>query len=174
MDEKLEKAMNQQITKELYSAYLYLSMAAYFESENLSGFSHWMRMQVQEEILHAMKLFDFLNERGSAVVLEAIDKPLAKFSSIKDVFEKTLEHEKKVTASINDLYEIAQEVKDQATCVFLQWFINEQVEEEENPADILGKLKYVSDQPAGILILDKDLATRLPPVLGPGANAAGA
>ncbi len=174
MDKKLEKVMNEQLTKEFYSAYLYLSMAAYFESENLAGFSHWMKMQVQEEILHAMKFFDFLNERSSSIVLEAIDKPLAKFSSVKDVFEKTLEHEKKVTASINDLYALAQEVNDQATCVFLQWFINEQVEEEKNPADILGKLRYVSDQPAGILILDKDLATRQQPVLEPGTERAGA
>lgn len=171
MDKRLEKVMNEQLTKELYSAYLYLSMAAYFESESLSGFSHWMKMQVQEEILHAMKLFDFLNERGAGVVLEAIDKPLAKFSSIKDIFEKTLKHEKKVTASINDLYSLAQKVNDQSACVFLQWFITEQVEEEKNPADILGKLKYVSDQPAGILILDKELATRLQPVLDPGAGA---
>ena len=106
MDKRLEKAMNEQLTKELYSAYLYLSMAAYFESESLAGFSHWMKMQVQEEVLHAMKLFDFLNERETRVVLEAIDKPLAKFSSIKDIFEKTLKHEKKVTASINDLYSL--------------------------------------------------------------------
>jgi len=170
MNKSLEKVMNEQLTKELYSAYLYLSMAAYLESENLSGFSHWMKMQVQEEVLHAMKFFDFLNERGSRVVLEAIDKPLAKFSSIKDVFEKTLKHEQKVTASINDLYALAKKVNDRAACIFLQWFITEQVEEEKNPADILGKLKYVSDQPAGILILDKELAARRQPVLDPGVK----
>ena len=174
MDKRLEKAMNEQLTKELYSAYLYLSMFAYFESESLAGFSHWMKMQVQEEILHAMKFFDFLNKRSSRVVLEAIDKPLTKFSSIKDVFEKTLRHEQKVTASINDLYTLAQKVNDQTVCVFLQWFIAEQVEEEKNPADILGKLKYISDQPAGILMLDKELATRLQPVLSPGIEGAGA
>lgn len=174
MDKRLEKAMNEQLGKELYSAYLYLSMAAYFEAENLAGFSHWMKMQIQEEILHAMKFFDFLNERGSRVILGAIDKPLENFSSIKDVFEKTLKHEQKVTASINKLYVLAQEINDRATCVFLQWFINEQVEEEKSPAEILGKLKYVSDQPAGILILDKELATRPQPVLDPGAEGAGA
>lgn len=171
MDKKLEKSMNEQIVKELYSAYLYLAMAAYFESENLGGFSHWMRMQVQEELLHTSKLFDFLNERGSKVVLDAIDKPPAKFSSVGDVFKKTLEHERKVTVSINSLYALADKTNDNATKVFLQWFINEQVEEEKNPADILGKLKYISDQPAGILILDKELATRPQPTLVPAADA---
>lgn len=171
MDKKLEKSMNEQIVKELYSAYLYLAMAAYFESENLGGFSHWMRMQVQEELLHTSKFFDFLNERGSRVVLDTIDKPTAKFSSVEDVFKKTLEHEKKVTVSINALYALADKANDNATKIFLQWFINEQVEEERNPADILGKLKYVSNQPAGILILDKDLATRPQPTLAPAADA---
>ncbi len=171
MDKKLEKSMNEQIVKELYSAYLYLAMAAYFESENLGGFGHWMRMQLQEELLHASKFFDFLNERGSKVVLGAIDKPTDKFSSVVDVFKKTLEHEKKVTASINNLYALADKVNDNASKVFLQWFINEQVEEEKNPADILGKLKYVSDQPAGILILDKELAMRPQPTLTPAAGA---
>jgi len=170
MDKKLEKAINEQITKEFYSAYLYLSMAAYFEAESLAGFSHWMKMQVQEENIHAMKFFDFLNERGSKVVLEAIDKPPEKFSSIEDVFKKTLEHEKKVTASINKLYSMAQKVNDNSARVFLQWFINEQVEEEKNPADILGKLKYVSNQPAGILILDKELGLRPQPVMNPAAE----
>lgn len=169
MDKNLEKAMNDQITKELYSAYLYLSMAAYFESESLEGFSHWMKIQAQEEIIHAMKFFNFLNERGARVVLGAIDKPPASFPSIEDVFKKTLAHEKKVTASINNLYKMAKKVNDNAASVFLQWFINEQVEEEKNPTDILGKLKYVSKQPAGILILDKELAARPQPVLDPAA-----
>jgi ferritin len=165
MDKKLEKSLNEQITKELYSSYLYLSMAAYLDSESLGGFSHWMKAQAQEEVLHAMKIFNFLNERGSRVVLGAIDKPPANFKGIEEVFKKTLAHEQLVTASINDLYTLAKKVNDHASAVFLEWFINEQVEEEKNPADILGKLKYVSNQPAGILILDKELAARPQPVL---------
>ena len=130
-----------------------------------------MRMQILEELLHAEKFFNFLNERGSKVALDAIDKPTAKFSSVEDVFKQTLEHEKKVTASINALYTLADKTNDNSSKVFLQWFITEQVEEEKNPADILGKLKYVSDQPAGILILDKELSTRPQPTLAPAAGA---
>ncbi|MFC1666505.1 ferritin [Candidatus Omnitrophota bacterium] len=170
MDKKLKKAINEQITKELYSSYLYLAMVGYFESKSLSGFSHWMRMQVQEELLHAMKLFDFMNERGHKVVLGVIDKPPGDFTSVEDVFQKTLEHEKKVTASINSLYTLARDTNDNAVLTFLQWFINEQVEEEKNAGDILAKLKYVSSQPAGILFLDKELATRPQPVISPATQ----
>ncbi|MFC1709029.1 ferritin [Candidatus Omnitrophota bacterium] len=171
MEKKLEKAMNEQIVKELYSAYLYWAMAAYFESENLGGFAHWMKMQAQEEIFHASKFFDFLNEVGSKVALGAIDKPSDKFNSVEDVFKQTLAHEKKVTASINNLCAIADKANENASKIFLQWFVNEQVEEEKNPADILGKLKYVRNQPAGILILDKELAARLQPTFGQGVGA---
>lgn len=169
MDKKLEKALNDQITKEIYSAYLYMAMSAYFESENLAGFSHWMKMQIHEELLHTSKFFNFLNGRGISVVLNAIDKPPAKFISIEDVFKKTLAHEIKVTASINQLYTLTKDVNDNATQIFLQWFINEQVEEEKNARDILAKLKYVKNEPAGILILDKELASRLVPTIGPVA-----
>ena len=168
MDKKLEKAINEQINYELYSAYIYLSMAAYFEAENLSGFSHWMRMQVQEEILHAVKLFDYLNERGCKVVLETIDKHPADFSSAEDVFQKVLQHERKVTKSINNLYRLAQKVNDNAATGFLQWFVNEQVEEEKNTLDVLQKLKYAGNQAAGVLFLDKELASRPQPVIDPG------
>ncbi|MBP7087881.1 MAG: ferritin [Candidatus Omnitrophica bacterium] len=160
MDKKLEKELNQQLNKELYSAYLYLAMAAYFEAENLSGFSHWMQIQAKEETSHAMKFFSYLNERGLRVILEAIDKPPVQFSSAEDVFKKSLQHEQKVTASINNLYTIAQKVEDNATKVFLQWFINEQVEEEKSVTEILSKLKYIDEQPAGILMLDKELGAR--------------
>jgi len=160
MDKKLEKALNEQLNKEFYSAYLYLSMAAYFEAENLGGFSNWMKVQAKEEISHAMKFFDYLNERSSRVILEAIDKPSANFSSAQDVFKKTLEHEQKVTASINNLYAIADKAGDNAAKIFLQWFINEQVEEEKSAGDVLGKLKYISNQPAAILMLDKELGSR--------------
>ncbi len=167
MDKRLEKSINEQIAKEIYSSYLYLSMVAYFEKKSLDGFSHWMRMQVQEESLHGMKLFDYLCERGCEIVLGSIDKPPVDFKSIEDVFKKTLAHEKAVTASINKLYSLARDVNDNAALGFLQWFVDEQVEEEKNAGDILGKLKYVNDQPAGILFLDKELSARRQPSIAP-------
>lgn len=167
MNRKLEKVINEQITKEFYSAYLYLSMAAYFEAKNLPGLSHWMKMQSQEEMLHGMKLFTFLNDRGCRVILDAIEKPPTDFSSIKEVFEQTLEHEQKVTESINNLYSIAQAVNDNASVMFLQWFITEQVEEEKNASDILAKLEFIKEDSIGILMLDKELAVRPQPVLNP-------
>ncbi|MCK5706422.1 MAG: ferritin [Candidatus Aureabacteria bacterium] len=170
MDKKLVKAINEQITKEMYSSYLYLSMAAYFESIGLEGFSYWMKLQAQEEIIHGMKFFDYLNERGEKVILGAIDKPPVNFKSVVDVFKKTLEHEQLVTASINNLYSIANKVNDNASTIFLQWFINEQVEEEKNAMDILGKLKYVKAETAGMLMLDKELAARPQPILDPKAQ----
>jgi len=171
VDKQLEKAMNEKMTGEFYSAYLYLSMASYFEAESLEGFSHWMKTQAQEETLHAMKFFNFLNERGTKVVLGAINKPPANFLSIEDVFKKTLKHEQGVTAGINSLYKTASKLNDNSVCIFLQWFINEQVEEEKSPTDILGKLKYVGNQPAGILMLDKELGARPQPVLDPAADS---
>jgi len=173
MDKKMEKAMNEQINKELYSSYLYLGMVAYFEAENLGGFAQWMRIQASEEISHAMKFFNFINERGGTVTLEAIDKPPVKYSSPEDVFKKTLEHEKLVTASINNLYALAREINDNASLIFLEWFVTEQVEEEKNPTDILGKLKYVTSQPAGILMMDKELGLRALPVFQPNGEIAG-
>ena len=165
MDKKLEKTINEQITKEYYSSYLYLSMAAYFESKNLPGFAQWMKMQSNEEMLHVMKFYGFVNDRGSKVVLGAIDKPPSDFLSIRDVFEKTLGHEKKVTQSINDLYALAQSVNDNASVMFLQWFVTEQVEEEKNVSDILARLDLIKEDPMGILMLDKELATRPQPVI---------
>ncbi len=163
MDKKLEKAINEQITKEYFSSYLYLAMAAYFESKNLPGCSNWMKMQAEEEMFHASKFFDYLNDRGSRVILEAIDKPKSVFKSVRDAFEYTLAHEKKVTDSINNLYKIAQEVNDNASTMFLQWFITEQVEEEKNVSDILAKLDFIKEDSMGILMLDKELSVRPQP-----------
>ncbi|MCP4652695.1 MAG: ferritin [Candidatus Omnitrophica bacterium] len=171
MEKKLVQEMNAQITKEFYSAYLYLSMVAYFDKESLDGCSHWMKMQAQEELIHGMKIFNYLSEIGTPITLGPIDKPNLKFSSVEDVFKKTLAHEKKVTASINNLYDLAQKAKDSATVIFLQWFVTEQIEEEKNPTDILAKLKHIGTQPAGILILDKELATRPQPVVATTASA---
>jgi ferritin len=160
MDKKLHNALNEQIKNELYSAYIYLSMAAWFESVNLEGFAHWMKIQAKEENIHAMKIFDFLNDRGVKVVLQAIAQPPVEFTSAKEIFEITLGHEKKVTAMINKLYELSQELGDNASRVFLHWFITEQVEEEKNPAKILDVLKMIKGEGAALIMLDRELAKR--------------
>ncbi len=160
MDKKLTATFNEQIKNELYSGYMYLSMAAYFESINLPGFSHWMKKQAGEEKMHAMKMFDFLIDRGERVILEALAQPPAEFSSVKEIFEETLKHEKEVTALINDLYNLSEKVNDQSAMVFLHWFITEQVEEEKNPAKILEDIKKIKADSPAILYLDRELAKR--------------
>jgi len=160
MDKKLYKVMNDQVTKELFSAYLYLSMAGYFESKGLSGMAHWMKVQANEEVSHGMKIFGYMNDRGDRVILGSFEKPEFEFKSVRDVFEKALAHEKKVTASINNIYAVATGVEDYAAKVFLQWFLDEQVEEEKNAVDILTKLDYIKDNSMGLLMLDKELGGR--------------
>ena len=132
INEKMEKAFNDQINKELYSEYLYLSMQAYFERLNLKGFVNWMQVQVQEEHAHALGMFDYLNQRGGNVQLEAIEKPQTDWKSPLDVFEQVLKHEEYVTSRINALMDVAEEVKDRAALSFLDWYLKEQVEEESN------------------------------------------
>lgn len=173
MNEKLVKAMNDQINKEMFSAYLYLAMASYFEGESLDGFAHWMKIQASEELSHAMKFYNFIGERGQTVELQAIAKPDSTFSSVEDVFTKTLAHEKFITKSINDLYAMAQKDNDNASVIFLDWFVTEQVEEEKNPSDILGKLKYVGKGGNGILMLDKELLARAMPTFAPNGEIVG-
>lgn len=160
MNKKLQDALNTQINNEMYSAYLYLGMAAYCESKNLPGFSHWLKIQAKEETAHAMKFFEFLNDRGVRVTLQAIPQPPAEFSSAQDVFEKTLGHERKVTAMIDRLYAIAQETQDNASEVFLQWFINEQVEEEKNATVVVETMKMIKPDSAALIMLDRELAKR--------------
>lgn len=154
------KALNQQIQKELFSAYYYLSMAVHFQSANLNGFAHWMRKQYEEETGHAMKILDFVGERGNRAVLEAIEKPEGAFKTPLDVMKLVLEHEKKVTASINAVYELAVKEKDYPTQIMLEWFIKEQVEEERSVEEILNMLKMIGDAPAGLVMLDRQLASR--------------
>ncbi len=161
IDEKMAKAINQQINAEFYSAHLYLAMETYFHSKNLDGFANWMRVQFQEEHFHAMKLYDYLNERGGTFVCMAIEAPPKQWNQVLDVFEAVYKHEQKVTASINNLVDIAQELKDHATGSFLQWFINEQVEEEANDVAVINKLKLVADAPGGLFMVDKELAARV-------------
>jgi len=165
MDNNLEKLINEQITKEYYSSYFYLAMVVYFEAKNLPGFSHWMKVQVQEEMVHGTKFFNYLNDRGGKVILEAIDKSKTDFKSPLEVFTLVLAHEKFVTDSINNLYAAAQAANDNATAMFLQWFITEQVEEEKNASDILARLTFVKEDPMGLLMLDKELSLRPPPVI---------
>lgn len=157
---ELEKAFNEQIKKELESAYLYLSMAAYFEHENLEGMAHWMKKQAEEEVGHAMKFFEHINERGGRVELYALAEPKKDWSSPLDVFKHTYEHEQKVTASINSLVELAKKLDDNAALVFLNWFVNEQVEEEANAQKIVALLERIGDNAAGIIMLDSQLAKR--------------
>lgn len=160
LSKKLQDAMNDQIQRELESAYIYLSMAAYCDSINLPGFAHWMKAQFGEEQEHAMKFYDFIYDRGGRVVLQAIGQPPAEFASPADVFEKTLAHEQKITGHINDLYAMAVEEKDYASQGLLQWFVDEQVEEEKSAGDILETLKMVGDKGQALFMLDRQLGQR--------------
>ena len=156
----MQDAMNEQINKELFSSYLYLSMAAYFEDKNLSGFANWMRVQADEEREHAMKFYDFILERGGRVSLKAIDAPKTDWTSSLEVAEEVAAHEAKVTASIYALYELALKEKDYPTQVMLQWFISEQVEEEKNAAEIVANLKLIEERSTAVFVLDKQLGKR--------------
>ena len=160
MDKQLEKLIQDQIKNEWYSAYLYLSMGAYFESTNLEGFAAWMYKQAGEEQSHGKKMFDFLIDRSVKVVLQAIAQPPADFTSPVDVFEKTWEHEKKVTALINGIADQADKSNDHPAKVFIQWFITEQVEEEKNASRILDLLKRIPPNSAGIFQLDHQMGKR--------------
>jgi ferritin len=161
MNQKMEKAFNQQINAELYSAYLYLAMCAYFEAEGLAGFAGWMRAQTQEEMFHAMKMYDFVNGRGGRINLAAIDQPPGTWKSPLDVFEKVLAHEQKVTGLINDLVNLALAEKDHASNIFLQWYVTEQVEEEASATEVLQKLKRIGKDANGLFVLDRELGQRV-------------
>jgi ferritin len=161
LKKKIQKALNAQITAEMYSGYLYLSMESYFQSVSLSGFAAWMRGQVQEELMHGMKFYDFVNERGGRVTLESIDKPETSWNSPLEAFEHILKHEQKVTALINDLVDLAIGEKDHATKIFLQWFVTEQVEEEASVGEVVNKLKLIKDNSSGLFLLDADMSKRV-------------
>ena len=161
LSKKMEKMINEQINREYYSAYLYLSMAAYFESLNLAGFSQWMRSQTQEELFHGTKLYDHVNERGGRVVLTAIDAPQTEWSSPLEAFEGAYAHEQLVTGWINDLVTAARNENDHASEIFLQWFVTEQVEEEQSTGGIAQQLKLIGDSPNALLMLDRELGSRV-------------
>lgn len=161
ISKKMEQDLNDQINAELYSAYLYLSMAAYFEATNLPGFAGWMRVQTQEELMHAMKFYDYVNERDGRVSLKSIAGPPTEWESPLAVFEATYKHEQAVTGRINDLVDLAVKEKDHTTNTFLQWFVTEQVEEEQSADEIVQKLKKIADAPGAMYMLDNELGQRV-------------
>lgn len=156
----VQDAINDQINHELFAAYIYLSMSAYFENVNLPGFASWMRNQAREEITHGMKLFDFVNDRGGRVILKAVEAPPTDFKGPLDVFEQALKHEQKVTGMINGLYETAAKANDFAAQVALQWFITEQVEEEKTADLIVEQLKMIGNDRPALLMLDREMGSR--------------
>jgi ferritin len=157
----MQEALNGQLNAELYSSYLYLSMSAHFQSLNLAGFANWMRVQAQEEMVHAMKFYDFINGRGGRVTLAAVEGPPTEWESPLAAFEAALRHEQKVTGLINALVSLAAGEQDYATNIFLQWFVTEQVEEEALAGDVVQELKLVGPEGSGLLPIDRELATRV-------------
>ena len=168
ISEKMEKALNGQVNKEMYSAYLYMSMAAHSAAEGLKGFANWFMVQYHEEMFHAMKLYEYIGRQGGRPKLMAIAEPPSQFDSPLDMFQKTLEHEKFITKSINELVDLAIGERDHATQIFLQWYVTEQIEEEENDNDIIAKLKLVGlgeGGKNGLFMIDKELGARVTTVL---------
>ena len=168
LNKKMEKAYNDQINAELFSAYLYLSMASYFSDKNLSGFAHWMSLQAQEETIHALKFIGYVQTRGGRVILEKLEKPAHEWESPLAAFSEAFEHEKYITGRINDLVKLSNEINDYASGQFLLWYVAEQVEEEEAAAEVRDKLALVGNNPQGLLFMDKELSTR---ALTPAAPA---
>jgi ferritin len=158
---KMESALNKQLNAEFYSSYLYLSMSAYFESINIKGFANWMRIQTQEELVHAMKFYDYINERGGRVTLTAVEAPPIEWDSPLAAFEHVYKHEQKVTGLINELVNLSISEKDHASNNFLQWFVAEQVEEESSADAIVQKLKLIGEEHGGLFMLDQELGQRI-------------
>jgi ferritin len=148
--------------QEFYAAYLYLSMSAYCSSSNFEGFAKWLRMQATEEVAHAMRIYDYVEDRGGRVLLQAIPQPATEFPSIITVFEQARDHERKVTSMINRLYEVVDEEKDYASHSFLEWFLTEQIEEEKQSGKIVESLKLAGDHPGALLMLDREMGARGP------------
>ncbi len=169
MNTRVEKALNEQIHAEFFSFYLYLSVSAYFKTIHLDGFANWMGVQAQEELGHAMKLFDFLIERGGQVHLMALDAPERSWPSPSAAFEAVLDHEKYITDRINSLVNVSTEEKDHATTVMLHWYVAEQVEEVATADTLANQVKMVEDSSHGLLMLDRELAGRTLTSAEPGA-----
>lgn len=162
ISQTIQDAINEQINRELSSAYVYLAMSAWADEENLNGAASWLRLQWQEELIHATKLVDYVAQRGGKLELKAIPEPPMKYASLLDCFRAVLQHEEAVTIAINNLYDQAAKEKDYATQTLLDWYVNEQVEEENAPAEIISMLELAGDSPSGLLIVDRQLASRIP------------
>ena len=160
MSKTMQDALNEQMKHEFYSSYLYLSMSAFCDRANLPGFARWMRAQAQEETRHVLKIFDHLLDRGGRVDLHELGRPPADFSSPRDVFEQAHKHEQQVTASINQVYGLAMDERDFASRVFLDWFVQEQVEEEKTSGLLAEQLRMVGDDRPGLLMFDRELSQR--------------
>ncbi|MCS6840121.1 MAG: ferritin [Roseiflexus sp.] len=160
LSESIQQAINKQITSEFSASHAYMAMAAYFESLSLTGFAHWFRVQSEEEREHALRFFDYVNDRGGRVILGAIDEPRNEFASPLDAFEHALAHEQRVTAAIHAIYTLAAQENDYATMSMLKWFIDEQVEEEKSAQEIIQHLKMIDGDGTGLLLLDRRLAER--------------
>jgi ferritin len=160
ISQTVQDALNQQINRELASAYVYLAMSAWADEQNLQGAASWLRIQWEEELQHATKLVDYIAERGGRIALKAIAEPPAKYENLLDVFRNVLRHEEEVTAAINSIYDVAAAEKDYATQTLLDWYVNEQVEEENAPAEIISMLELAGDSPSGLLMVDRQLAGR--------------
>jgi ferritin len=162
LSQSLQEALNDQVKNEFYSAYVYLSMSSWFDDQGLPGFARWMRVQYQEELAHGLRIFDFINDRDGRALVYGFDSPPAHWKSPLDVFESSYAHEQKVTGMINSLYTLAVQEKDYPTQVLMQWYINEQVEEEKNAKLIVDQLRHAGDSGAALLILDRELGSRQP------------
>lgn len=161
ISKKMVQSLNKQVNNEIYSAYLYLSMSSYTNYIGLKGAANWFMVQYQEEMVHAMKIYDYVNSQGNHAQLTAISAPPAEFGTLLSMFEQTLKHEQFITNCINELMDLAIKEKDHATQIFLQWFVTEQIEEEGNDNDIIAKLKLVGDSPQGLMMVDRDMAARV-------------
>ncbi len=171
LNEKIQKALNEQLNAEMFSSYLYLSMSGHFEAASLPGMAMWMRFQAQEELGHALRFFDFINERNGRVTLAPVDGPKTKWNSAVEAFEEAYLHEQKISGLINDLVDLAGSEKDHATEAFLQWFVSEQVEEESTVSTIVDQLKLMGDNGVAQYMLDQQLGGRAAPAMGPGGAA---
>jgi len=161
LNKKMAQALNEQVNREMYSAYLYMSMSACSNKMGLKGFANWFMVQYHEEMFHAMKIYEYLQRQGEDIKLEAIKTPPSEFKSQLDMFTQTLTHEQYITSALNELMDLAISKKDHATKIFLEWYITEQVEEEENDNDIIAELKLIGDDPHALLMLDRELAARV-------------
>ena len=161
LKKEVTDALNEQINKEIYSAFLYMSMSAYTNDLVFKGFANWFMVQYHEEMYHAMKMYEYIQSQGESVVLKTVEAPPATFDSPLDAMEKTLAHEKVVTASINDLMDLAIDHRDHATKIFLEWYVTEQVEEEDTAGDMIAQLQMIGDDPHALLMMDRELAARV-------------